>query len=128
MRYRPARRFIIEPSLPSASVAQTRPLDAPGEKPAASPDKHPTPADQRPANSEAPRVLPASFSAAGDREKAPARDPSAELEALLKRQRRAPLPAMYGETPGVAPPGKQILKTGVSEVIDQGKEVMVCFP
>jgi hypothetical protein len=46
---------------------------------------------------------------------------------LLERQRRAPLPALYGEKPGTAPPGRQILKAGVSEVIDQGKEVVVLF-
>ena len=49
------------------------------------------------------------------------------LDALLERQRRAPLPALYGEKPGIAPPGKQLLKAGVSEVIDQGKEVVVLF-
>jgi hypothetical protein len=47
------------------------------------------------------------------------------LDALLERQRLAPLPALYGEKPGTAPPGKQILEAGVSEVIDQGKEVVV---
>jgi hypothetical protein len=45
----------------------------------------------------------------------------------LERQRRAPLPVLYGEKPGVAPPGKQILKAGVSEVIDHGREVVVLF-
>ena len=49
------------------------------------------------------------------------------FDALLERQRRAPLPVLYGEKPGTAPPGKQILKAGVSEVIDQGKEVVVLF-
>ena len=49
------------------------------------------------------------------------------LDALLQRQRRAPLPALYGEKPGTAPPGEQMLKAGVSEVIDQGKEVIVLF-
>jgi hypothetical protein len=46
---------------------------------------------------------------------------------LLERQQRAPLPDLYGEKPGTAPPGKQMLKAGVSEVIDQGKEVVVLF-
>src|SRR5207302_5781386 len=54
-------------------------------------------------------------------------DTARGLDALLERQRRAPLPALYGEKPGSAPPGKQILKAGVSEVIDQGKEVVVLF-
>ena len=57
----------------------------------------------------------------------PAADAGAGLDALLERQRQAPLPDLYGEKPGIAPPGKQILKTGVSEVIDHGKEVVVLF-
>jgi hypothetical protein len=51
----------------------------------------------------------------------------AGLDALLERQLQAPLPALYGEKPGIAPPGTEILKTGVSEVIDHGKEVVVLF-
>ena len=54
-------------------------------------------------------------------------DPASALDDLLERQRRAPLPPLYGEKPGVAPPGKQILKAGVSEVIDLGREVVVLF-
>jgi hypothetical protein len=34
---------------------------------------------------------------------------------------------LYGEKAGVSPPGKQILKAGVSEVIDRGREVVVPF-
>src|SRR5713101_2551358 len=46
---------------------------------------------------------------------------------LLDRQRRAPLPVLYGQKPGISPPGKELVKTGVSEVIDQGSEVVVLF-
>jgi hypothetical protein len=49
------------------------------------------------------------------------------LEHLLDRQRRAPLPVLYGQKPGVSPPGKELVKTGVSEVIDQGSDVVVLF-
>ena len=49
------------------------------------------------------------------------------LDDLLDRQRRAPLPALYGQKPGISPPGKELVKTGVSEVIDQGSEVVVLF-
>ena len=42
-------------------------------------------------------------------------------------QRRAPLPVLYGQKPGISPPGKELVKTGVSEVIDQGSEVLVLF-
>ena len=34
---------------------------------------------------------------------------------------------MVDAQPGIAPPGYQILKAGVSEVIDQGKQVIVLF-
>jgi hypothetical protein len=108
MRYRPAGRFVVEPSAPSLSIAQTVALPSSGQM--AEPPKIPspaTPSDVRP----------------------PARNADAALgiDALLERQRRAPLPALCGEKPGTAPPGKQILKAGVSEVIDQGKEVVVLF-
>ena len=99
MRYHPVGRFIIEPSAPTASIAQTVSL------PTVDPVKDP------------PGILPGARSAGT----------SPALDALLERQRKAPLPALYGEQPGVAPPGKQILKAGVSEVIDQGKEVVVLF-
>jgi len=108
MRYRPAGRFVIEPSAPSISIAQTVALPMTGQ--AAEPPKIPsaaTPSDVRPATQNADAAL--------------------GFDALLERQRRAPLPALYGEKPGTAPPGKQILKAGVSEVIDQGKDVVVLF-
>jgi len=49
------------------------------------------------------------------------------LDDLLDRQRLAPLPALYGQKPGISPPGKELVKTGVSEVIDQGSAVVVLF-
>jgi hypothetical protein len=55
------------------------------------------------------------------------RSSSSDLDLLMERQRKAPLPVLYGEKPGIARPGKQILKAGVSEVIDQGSEVVVLF-
>lgn len=116
MRYRPAGRFIIDPSSPSVSVAQTIALSA---------------SDRIP---EKPTIPPASVPNAvalepsgGIRSSPQNPDASLGLDSLLERQQRAPLPALYGEKPGVAPPGKQILKAGVSEVIDHGQEVVVLF-
>ena len=116
MRYRPAGRFVIEPSAPSRigradrSVANVWPGGGNRRKivpPAAGPN------------------LPSErFGRLGVPQNA---DAALGFDALLERQRRAPLPALYGEKPGIAPPGKQILKAGVSEVIDQGKEVVVLF-
>ena len=131
MRYRPAGRFIIDPS-ESASIAQTAPLEPPAEKPT-------VPAVKQPGARSAPpgtaNIVPASFSPddpkppsiGPDKDPALARDNTIELDALLERQRKAPLPPLYGERPGIAPPGKELLKTGVSEVLDQGREVVVLF-
>jgi hypothetical protein len=48
------------------------------------------------------------------------------LDKLLERQRRAPLPTLYGQKPGEIEVGQR-LKAGVSEVIDGGKAVIVLF-
>ena len=122
MRYRPAGRFIIDPSYPSALVAQTAPLEG-----TAVPAKA-----QGPVSSDPLAVMPASMARAPDGRVSTARnDPSAAappgLDALLERQRRAPLPVLYGEKPGIVAPGSEILKAGVSEVLDHGKEVVVLF-
>jgi hypothetical protein len=37
------------------------------------------------------------------------------------------LPDLYGGKPGISDPGKERIKAGVSEVIDQGREVVVLF-
>lgn len=54
-------------------------------------------------------------------------DASAEvLDRLLTRQEQAPLPQLYGEHPGEIDPGPRV-KAGVSEVLDEGKTVVVLF-
>jgi hypothetical protein len=130
MRYRPAGRFVIEPSAPSVSVGQSVELPASNQATDAQgtpspPGEHRTSGSIRADHS----VLnPASFNPDGSdvRPAAPTGD-AVGLDALLERQRQAPLPALYGEKPGNAPPGKQLLEAGVSEVIDQGREVVVLF-
>lgn len=126
LRYRPADRFLIEPSAggESASIAQTAPLTPTGGVRKAAETR--SPASQA-------AIIPASYSSTDPRmptiakNKDTERDTSSELDALLERQRRAPLPPLYGEKPGIAPPGRQMLKAGVSEVIDEGREVVVLF-
>jgi hypothetical protein len=127
MRYRPAGRFLIESSNPSGSVAETKPLVR--ETAVSSHDKRSPGVGQRSAGSEAGPIRPVSFSIREEKGAGPSSDTSRDLEGLLERQRRAPLPVLYGERPGtgVAPPGTEILKAGVSEVIDQGKQVVVLF-
>src|SRR5262249_33176831 len=44
-----------------------------------------------------------------------------------ERQRKARLPDLYSGKPGMSDPGKERIKAGVSEVIDQGREVVVLF-
>jgi len=110
MRYRPAGRFVIDPTYPSALVARTAPLDRVIE-----PARLAGPASSNPGS-----VIPASAAAT-------ANDGNPGLDALLERQRHAPLPVLYGEKPEVVPPGSGILKAGVSEVLDRGREVVVLF-
>jgi hypothetical protein len=125
MRYRPAGRFLIEPSIPSGSVAETKPLER--ETAVPSDDKHLPGIGQRSADSEAAPIRPVSVSSTQDKHARSDSDTSRDLEGLLERQRRAPLPVLYGERPGIAPSANEILKAGVSEVIDQGKQVIVLF-
>jgi hypothetical protein len=130
MRYRPAGRFVIEPSAPSVSIAQTVVLPASNQT--AEPPANSTGASrstiERVSFSPGRIDTPADTGApTGGRPATQNADAARGLDALLERQRRAPLPALYGEKPGTAPPGKQILRAGVSEVIDHGKEVVVLF-
>jgi hypothetical protein len=123
MRYRPVGKFIIDPSYPSAMVARTTSLDGPAEPVKA----------RGPVSSDPTAAVPTSTASATEvlaSDKAsdpPPPDPGSGLDALLERQRQAPLPVLYGEKPGIVPPGSEILKAGVSEVIDHGKEVVVLF-
>lgn len=48
------------------------------------------------------------------------------LDKLLARQKEAPLPALYGQRPGQIESGPRV-KAGVSEVLDEGTEVVVLF-
>ena len=48
------------------------------------------------------------------------------LDKLLDRQRQAALPALYGQHPGEGEAGPRV-KAGVSDVLDEGREVAVLF-
>ena len=48
------------------------------------------------------------------------------LDKLLARQRQAPLPQLYGQRPGEIDAGPRV-RAGVSEVLDEGKAVVVLF-
>ena len=123
MRYRPAGQFMIQPAAPSAMIPQTITVAS-------------TTAVSSASGLSAP-VVPASLTARGISKDRPAllatvavnstKLDRPALDDLLDRQRRAPLPVLYGQKPGISPPGKELVKTGVSEVIDQGSEVVALF-
>jgi hypothetical protein len=127
MRYRPAGRFLIEPTAPTTSIAQTAQLSTHNEKPTEAVTGPTSGKEHGSSGTGSVPIAPASFRDEVDSELSAPRGSSSDLERLLERQRKAPLPVLYGEKPGIAPPGKQILKTGASEVIDQGKQVVVLF-
>jgi hypothetical protein len=108
LRYRPTGRFLIEPAdYPTALVAETANI----------------------VDAQNGSVLPVN-AAAGDAMEPITRSPvngPITLDELVERQRKARLPVLYGGKPGIADPGKELVKTGVSEVIDQGREVVVLF-
>lgn len=124
MRYKPAGQFMIQPAdYPSVMIAQTTDI---GNAATGFSGSSPT-----------VPIVPASMASHGDSTERPRSQPSAAsstqkaeqtaLDDLLDRQRRAPLPVLYGQKPGITPPGKELVKIGVGEVIDQGKEVVVLF-
>jgi len=97
LRYKPAGRFLIEQS----------------ELPAATISETAS-VKATPATAQSRAVL------SDDRD-------SSALDQLLDRQRKAPLPTLYGTKPDISEPGKELVRTGVSEVIDQGRQVVVLF-
>ena len=124
MRYKPAGQFMIQPAdSPSVMIPQTVGVGSTATVSSAS-------------SLSVPIVPASSTSRSGSKEQPGSKSPASEnsakadrtaLDELLDRQRRAPLPVLYGQKPGISAPGKELVKTGVSEVIDQGSEVVVLF-
>jgi hypothetical protein len=139
LRYRPSRGILIEPSDAAPLVAPTEVLTTSSDRPSAQLASTQTERGSEAAITQ--KVTPVSFTSPGSSTAADATanreettgatdslsDAGPDLNKLLDRQRKAPLPVLYGENPGIAPPGKQLLQAGVSEVIDQGREVVVLF-
>ena len=67
-------------------------------------------------------IAPASF----DASKAAELKSGEVLDKLLDRQRQAALPVLYGQHPGEVEAGPRV-KAGVSEVLDEGRDVVVLF-
>ena len=124
MRYKPAGQFLIQPAdSPSAAIPQTVTVGSTVRVPFGAALPGP--------------VAPASLTNYGASKEQSAVQlrvaansttvVRTALDDLLDRQRLAPLPALYGQKPGISPPGKELVKTGVSEVIDQGSAVVILF-
>ncbi len=102
-RYQAGSGFLIEPdALPFALVSQTTPLQKPTNVSATAPD---TTGEPLPRDPPKPHTL----------------------DALLERQKRAPLPSLYGQRIERDDPKGDRLRAGISEVIDGGQRVLVLF-
>jgi len=112
----PGGSFLVEESATSASfIAETQSLDMHGKVQAVKPTAPE-------ASLSAGLITPASFDASKGAE-----EKSGEiLDKLLDRQRQAALPVLYGQHPGEVEAGSRV-KAGVSEVLDEGREVAVLF-
>jgi hypothetical protein len=124
MRYKPDGQFIIQPAeSPSVMIPQTVAVGSTASVSSAS-SLPVSIVHASSASRGGSKEQPASQQTAAD--SSPKVDRTA-LDELLDRQRRAPLPVLYGQKPGISAPGKELVKTGVSEVIDHGSEVVVLF-
>jgi hypothetical protein len=108
--------FLVEDNATSSSfVAETQSLDGHHKDQEAKP---PAPGPSLSAS----LITPASF----DSSKGPGEKSGEVLDKLLDRQRQAALPVLFGQHPGEVEAGLRV-KAGVSEVLDQGRDVVVLF-
>jgi hypothetical protein len=108
--------FLVEESgFPSSFIAETRRLGAENKA------TDSTSATRAAGTSVGELVKPASLETKGDGDIS--RQP---LDKLLARQKEAPMPTLYGQHPGEIESGPRV-KAGVSEVLDEGTEVVVLF-
>lgn len=103
LRYQPSGGFLIQPdAVPFALVAQTASLAK----------AQPTVLSS----------LPDATAKTAPRQPAPD-----SLDGLLQRQQKAPLLVLYGAHPGAEEEKGDRLRTGISEVLDGGEQVIVLF-
>lgn len=124
MRYKPSGQFIVQPAnTPSSIVPQTVALGNDSLPPTRMTGGVPViPAALR-ASTTAESVKPPSDTGKTDSGK----QERTAVDELLERQRRAPMPVLYGQRTGISSPGHELIKAGVSEAIDQGSTVVVLF-
>ena len=118
LRYQTAGGFLIEPeAIPSTLVAQTASVSSSPSLTAAA------------AAGTAERgasLLPAALTPAVTPEVSNPAKPGS-LDELLERQKQAPLPVLYGERMEGEEVRGDRLRTGISEVLDGGQQVVVLF-
>jgi hypothetical protein len=118
LRYQTAGGFLIEPdAVPFPLVAQTASVSKPQS------------ATAGPIASTAPSngtLVSAAFSPTPTQE-ASSQPKSGSLDSLLERQKQAPLPVLYGERMEGDEVKGDRLRTGISEVLDGGQQVIVLF-
>lgn len=108
--------FLVDESPASASlIAETQRLDIPGKLPGSVPAVPPLTS-----LADLIKTVAAESSGTVDEKS------TAILDKLLDRQKRAALPVLYGQHPGQIEAGPRI-RAGVSEVLDEGKDVVVLF-
>ena len=113
VRYQSAGGFLIEPdAVPFALVAQTASVSKP-QPPAAGSIASAT------QSSDALNPTPT--------HEASSQPKPDSLDSLLERQKQAPLPALYGERMEGNEVKGDRLRTGISEVLDGGQQVIVLF-
>ncbi len=119
LRYQNAGGFLIEPDpVPFALVAQTTNLAKPQSSSATNPITG--------SAESGATLMPVSLQSAATPERANDSKPDS-LDSLLERQKLAPLPVLYGEhMEGDEVKGAR-LRTGISEVLDGGQQVIVLF-
>jgi hypothetical protein len=126
MRYKPAGQFIVQPAdTPSSVVPQTVTVgNEPPSQTRSTGGVPLIPAALRTSTiaDNGKPLLPSDSGKTGS-----GRQDRTAVDELLDRQRRAPMPVLYGQRTGISSPGHELIKAGVSEVIDQGSTVVVLF-
>jgi hypothetical protein len=126
MRYKPSGQFIVQPAdTPSSVVPQTVTVgNEPPSQTRSTAGVPVTPVVLRTSTiTENGKPLLPSDSGKTDS----GRQDRTAVDELLDRQRRAPMPVLYGQHTGISSPGHELIKAGVSEVMDQGSTVVVLF-
>ena len=125
VQYKPAGSFLVEPdAVPFPLVGQTAPL-VKVQPIATSAAANST--DGQPSFTPTAFALTAPNGPNSVSEPVTSQPAPKSLEGLLRRQQAAPLPVLYGERMQGENVKGDRLRTGISEVIDGGQEVIVLF-